>query len=153
MRNRDLIARLLRGTMADCAARGCKTGSAHWAIRRAPTWNHSPGLAFADVMQRAIPIEPVSSPVAALALEPRFTVAIQRARRPSQLVCAQGDRRMTLLCYPTFGGRKLIVSIPGDPRWDGARGLPLDDDAVACLQRAIADEVQARGFEPIFAPR
>jgi hypothetical protein len=60
---------------------------------------------------------------------------------------------MTLLCYPTFGGRKLIVSIPGDPRWDGARGAPLDDAQVALLQQAIASEVTARGFEPIFAPR
>lgn len=60
---------------------------------------------------------------------------------------------MTLLCYPTFGGRKLIVSIPGDPRWDGARGLPLDDAQVASMQQAIAREVTARGFEPIFAPR
>ncbi|GIL39414.1 hypothetical protein [Roseiterribacter gracilis] len=100
-------------------------------------------------MQPARPIDTPSRPDFA----PDFTVAIQRAQRPSALVCAAADRRMTLLCYPTFGGKKLIVSIPGDPRWDGARGEPLNDAQVASLQQAIAAAVTARGFEPIFAPR
>jgi hypothetical protein len=82
------------------------------------------------------------------------TVALQRASRPSQLVCMSAERRMTLLCYPTFGGRSLIVSIPGDPRWDGAhRDPPLDEQQVSILQQAIARAVEARGFEPVFAPR
>lgn len=107
--------------------------------------NYSPVLAFATDMQ---PVRPIAAPPG-----PGFTIALQRATRPSQLVCMAADRRMTLLCYPTFGGRKLIVSIPGDPRWDGARSEPLDDAQVASLQQAIASEVEARGFEPVFAPR
>ncbi len=97
------------------------------------------------------PARPIAAPVRPDT--PGFTVEIQRAQRPSQLVCLEADRRMTLLCYPTFGGRKLIVSIPGDPRWDGARSAPLSDAQVARLQQAIASEVEARGFEPVFAPR
>jgi hypothetical protein len=94
------------------------------------------------------PARPIDTPG-----QPDFTVALQRAKRPSQLVCMAANRRMTLLCYPTFGGRKLIVSIPGDPRWDGARSEPLSDAQVVFMQQAIASEVEARGFEPIFAPR
>jgi hypothetical protein len=94
------------------------------------------------------PVGPIAAPV-----RPGFTIALQRAKRPSQLVCMAAGRRMTLLCYPTFGGRKLIVSIPGDPRWDGTRSSPLDDAQVASLQQAIACEVEACGFEPVFAPR